>query len=1037
MGSLKSKAQRENKFRDGDAGSTFSAAELAEVKAKNAAFVKKRPLEEAPEERLQKAPRRQAIPRMAALSWIRDFDHACLMGTGHSLARWFPKPKDVEEPYSPEDANVGVLSVVMDQMQTQWCAANFMTNFLGMSAHFLLGPMHRRHNDVDRGLSKSGYYSVCLRRLFEMNCAYGPWGNGQVFQQLREQALDIVASMDSEDKLVLMLWPRICEDFGWTRPEQTDSTARKAYLKHFDALACVQFKGARASTSRWCSMLQAMQKNDQLFHSKLLLLSSICLRKGWVSHFEDLLLPGPRLAAACGKDVGEVPKGPGSIVDVAADGSSGAAGSKDPAPPPAPAGKAKAKPAAANKAAKKKDFRAEVGCVIKQSVNMLHACCRLMANPDTIIHSRWVIHAVRPLLAEHGSCAAGMRTPDETLQYYMCEAQGKWLGSLNGILMSLTDKAGLQRCGLTVEFPVALRGALTLDSPRVKYEDAVATEIWKICSHLMAERIESCTIYTCTYPYKLAPIASEDPKVAYKYMKDLKEEFEAWLRARASGLPSVVALSEMHSLSGRAMQEFCRFARSVDWMVTPAVQERVKLLFKGFGSDKLVEDANKVVRDNEQRSASQKCLKGFRIWHAPVSQGVLASYGRTEVVERSLPVKWSAYPKDQFQTSKAKYTSEPDFARILGKQTWYSPDAHGRSRDALIGELIKTMHTTNDWSLVNECWRSALVPRHHVVLSRQVPGRISVFYVMYSCIYGVTCWPCVTRGARYMLLDWGQTELQVRVFTTTDGLEVIPVKCASPLHGFLMDDLEIPQLGVMLLPAEPIDLMKFHALNGFPGINESVLKKVCEERALVVPDDHDMKNEDCLAMIASAAICPDMEPHHLAHALFTRGRLHDETNEDEPWDFISSDDVQEVLTSSDKKVVKERRLQVEVTKANRSHQKSAITDGICKHYKLKELKGPAAYTCKKVTTKAATERWWSSIGGDADFLERHKPSIAHVFCDNWNGRFRVTYPGVKPKSVSWTLRGVHSASMECLVFLWAMHKHLTGEDPPIPLDVLA
>ena len=41
MGSLKSKAQRENKFRDGDAGSTFSAAELAEVKAKNAAFVKK------------------------------------------------------------------------------------------------------------------------------------------------------------------------------------------------------------------------------------------------------------------------------------------------------------------------------------------------------------------------------------------------------------------------------------------------------------------------------------------------------------------------------------------------------------------------------------------------------------------------------------------------------------------------------------------------------------------------------------------------------------------------------------------------------------------------------------------------------------------------------------------------------------------------------------------------------------------------------------------------------------------------------------
>ena len=39
LGPLKSTAQGENKFRDGEAGSTFSAAELAEVKAKHAAFV--------------------------------------------------------------------------------------------------------------------------------------------------------------------------------------------------------------------------------------------------------------------------------------------------------------------------------------------------------------------------------------------------------------------------------------------------------------------------------------------------------------------------------------------------------------------------------------------------------------------------------------------------------------------------------------------------------------------------------------------------------------------------------------------------------------------------------------------------------------------------------------------------------------------------------------------------------------------------------------------------------------------------------------
>ena len=182
-------------------------------------------------------------------------------------------------PYVAGEADVGFLTVVMDQHQTQWCAANFLLHEVKMHAFFLFGPVHRRHNDLDRGLAKAGFFAVCLQRLFEINIAYGPWANGSIFQQMQEQAQDIVVGMTPDDPLLLALWPRICADKNWRRAEDTDRAARQSFLQSFDALSVVQFKGKRASTARWRSMVQGMADGDDRFHTKLLLLASICARK--------------------------------------------------------------------------------------------------------------------------------------------------------------------------------------------------------------------------------------------------------------------------------------------------------------------------------------------------------------------------------------------------------------------------------------------------------------------------------------------------------------------------------------------------------------------------------------------------------------------------------------------------------------------------------------------------------------------------------------------------------------------------------------
>lgn len=966
---------------------------------------------------------------MASLSWIRDLDNAIFGGTGQRLAAWVPADgRQFSDPLGADEADNGVLSIVMDQLQTQWCAAWFLTYKLGAQMHFFFGPIHRRHNDLNNGLAKAGFFGVCLMRLFELNISYGPWANGANFNQLREQALDLVQAMDPENPILLRLWPMICADRGWYGDE-AGAAARTRYIQELTSMKVVHFKGIRASPQRWCSLVQAMAAEDGCFHDKLLLLVTLCCRKGWAAHIDDLYTPSPRLLVACGLQVGGVPHAArldDALMDVPAASSSSSA-------QPAPAPKAKAK-AGAQKAKGRTEARESISKVVRQSTNMLHACVRVMCDPNLILRSRAVVHVTKPLIDEHSWCTHTLRDGPSTLQYYIGEATYAWLGALVQVLKTLANLPGLGRCGLTVEFQQDMQATMLVDSADVAYEDGLADGLWRICTRTIAERCASCMVYTGSYPYLMAKVASEDVVVQASGLAMWGRDWAAFERGHTAGLPSVLNLVAKHPFQQRAMQDATRIARASGFQATPELRRRCRLIFTGLGSDKLVEDANKVVRDSENRSAPKKVLKGYRIWEAPIGHGVLAQYGRAEVQSNSRPMILSEQKRSLFQAVGNLPEGAPDYKRILGTQDWATFDATSLKKLPAMVALLRSMSEADDWSLSSECWRSSVVPEHQVILQTDSGGQSSLWYCMYKCEYGVLPWPVVRRADGSMLLDWGVTELTWKVITSLDSLQVVPYTVASPLHLFLEGKVVLPDIAIAMKAGEPLPMIAWLAHRGFPGVCEAHLRKLHIEYGIVSQDtDLQLPLEDALAMQLVEDIIPDLTAEDMQRAMLARHSLAEAFGGEDPWEFIEGHDIEEVCSTSDKKFLKGEHDRLNKLRRERQDIHEKIVAVVSEKF---AKKGPVQKR-RKVNPpgsakRGSLDRWWASVPGDPAFVEAHMPPGARISTDHWCGRFKVAYHA-KSKSVSWTTRGMPSAGLECLRVLWEWHTERTGEAPPFSL----
>ena len=109
---------------------------------------------------------------------------------------------------------------------------------------------------------------------------------------------------------------------------------------------------------------------------------------------------------------------------------------------------------------------------------------------------------------------------------------------------------------------------------------------------------------------------------------------------------------------------------------------------------------------------------------------------------------------------------------------------------------------------------------------------------------------------------------------------------------------------------------------------------------------------------------------------------------------------------------------------------------------VKEWFPQAEIFAKGVTTKRAAKaeakvveadkkRWHADLEADAfKTLFACLPSQGLVRRDDFNGRFNLSYPHRKPRSISWTLRGSKVCVQEVLAQMWQWHTEHTGMAAP-------
>ena len=454
-------------------------------------------------------------PRMASFDWLCCIETA-LRSIGRSLLNWIPKIADNPEEAWGIEPLPACLTTVMDQEQKQWCGAYFLSYKCQGNFVWLFGQMHRRCNDVDRGLIQAGAYGTCLLRLFEANIAYGPWLSGAYFEEMQDMAKELVQAMTPEDPLLLKLWPHICKDHSWTDLRQVDSQARAQFIETFACEAPFQLKGSKAAVKRWFSILKCMREGDRHYHTKLLVLAAIAQAKGWSESWDDLWNPDRRLAEASQLEM---------VPFVAAGSAAGGASSGSAAPPPMK--RPRVAPTAAKAKAAAKD---KVSKMLTGSANKLHTLAKVMANPDLIVKSRMIQCVAGPLEREH-ALATGMRGSDDTLAYYIGVANFSWLDTLKRSYRALGSLPALAQIGFTVDIDPSIKDRLNVDHPRVAHEDALATQMMQIFVCIASERSASMARCSWTYPYALAPIAGSCRTTAALCLASLRQlgfETHAW-----------------------------------------------------------------------------------------------------------------------------------------------------------------------------------------------------------------------------------------------------------------------------------------------------------------------------------------------------------------------------------------------------------------------------------------------------------------------------------------------------------------------------
>ena len=96
----------------------------------------------------------------------------------------------------------------------------------------------------------------------------------------------------------------------------------------------------------------------------------------------------------------------------------------------------------------------------------------------------------------------------------------------------MSDAIELNRCGIETDFVTEEIIDLRPDSAVVKYQDALAMRLHRLC-HLMCSARAGSLVERCHYyPFRLVSLTSENPSVAERALSEFQRDVQAWWAAK-------------------------------------------------------------------------------------------------------------------------------------------------------------------------------------------------------------------------------------------------------------------------------------------------------------------------------------------------------------------------------------------------------------------------------------------------------------------------------------------------------------------------
>ena len=393
--------------------------------------------------------------------------------------------------------------------------------------------------------------------------------------------------------------------------------------------------------------------------------------------------------------------------------------------------------AGSSRAAAKSAARKALQQQRSRSVNTLHGMTMFACNQDNRSLARSVFFVLQPENVRCSSMLADLRSAGATVSQYSKWAHWQYMEVAREHVAKLSDLAALKRIGLDMSFELP-KEEVREDS--LAWQDAVAHRVVRLTQRLLRYRCGSQLGSTNGWGAS-AGLLHESAGLLQSSLRFLEEVDRTVQRVQAEGSLEAKVLLDGHPATAPVMAMLLFELRQESFVeIPPATMEWVRRSWSGLLNSKLVEDANKVQREAEQRNGSSKTLGRLEGWHGLSRKKLLEQYQGQEVPSgrmATVPAKFEADPwflrpkrlrtdHSSSSTTAAPVDEETDITDqtveddvlkgVSQARTWASPTPESE-QDKLAGFslLTKVVRQNMDWSFVEKGWWAALAPEGHAL----------------------------------------------------------------------------------------------------------------------------------------------------------------------------------------------------------------------------------------------------------------------------------------------------------------------------------